>query len=36
MVFPEDDAEEVLLGPGEDCTLVGLQCKFNLFQQYSM
>ena len=26
VVVPDDEAEEVLLGPGEDCTLVGL-CK---------
>ena len=25
MVVPDDEVEEVLLGPGEDCTLVGLQ-----------
>ena len=25
VVVPDDEAEEVLLGPGEDCTLVGLQ-----------
>ena len=24
VVVPDDEAEEVLLGPGEDCTLVGL------------
>lgn len=27
VVVPDDEAEEVLLGPGEDCTLVGLQGK---------
>ena len=27
VVVPEDEAEEVLLGPGEDCTLVGLLKK---------
>jgi len=25
VVVPDDEAEEVLLGPGEDCTLVGLR-----------
>jgi len=24
VVVPDDEVEEVLLGPGEDCTLVGL------------
>lgn len=23
-VFPDEEADDVLLGPGEDCTLVGL------------
>ena len=27
VVVPDDEAEEVLLGPGEDCTLVGLRGK---------
>ena len=27
VVVPDDEAVEVLLGPGEDCTLVGLQGK---------
>ena len=25
MVVPDDAAEDVVLGPGEDCTLVGLE-----------
>lgn len=29
VVVPDEEAEEVLLGPGEDCTLVGLQYAGN-------
>lgn len=24
VVFPDEEADDVFLGPGEDCTLVGL------------
>lgn len=34
VVVPDDEVEEVLLGPGEDCTLVGLRGK--VVSQYNV